>query len=193
MATDTVNPTPMTRRTFARSTAWAVPAVSVAAATPALASSGTTIRNAGYVSSVWNTDTCDGTTVTVDGTPTAATTNPGYTVQNSTTATKISNITLTFYLPLAGLTFTRMSGSASGWSNLTANGSSQNINGVTYYGYSSTYAGAVTAKSPNTTVNYGWTSGCSDDSLDSNYFLANSTATVDGKTVTTASGLATMN
>lgn len=193
MSNGTTTSSGISRRSFSRGTAWAVPAIAVATAAPALAASGPTVHNGGYVTGVWNQGSCSGTVITVDGTSYANTANPGYTVQNSTTSTKISNITLTFFFPIAGLTFSRLSGAPAGWSNLASNGTTQVINGVTYYGYSSTYTGTVTAQSPNTTLYYGWQSNCSSNYLNSQNFIANSTATIDSKTVTTASGLATMN
>lgn len=167
--------------------------MTVAASAPALAASGPTVRNAGYVSSLWGQGSCSGTTVTVDGTTSSGISNPGYTVQQSTTKTTISGVTLTFLLPLSGLTFTALSGSNTGWSTLKSNGTTQVTNGVTYYGYSSTYTPTISAQSPNTTLYYGWKSGCSSRDLASSYFYANSVATINNNTVTTASGLATMN
>lgn len=194
MTIETVNNRGISRRSVARGAAWGIPAIAVAASAPAVAASGPTVRNAGYVTGVWGQGSCSGTVVTVNGTASANTANPGYIVQNTTKSTKISGITLTFFFPISGLTFTALPGSDSGWPTLASNGATQVNNGVTYYGYSSTYSPTdVTATSPNTTLYYGWRSNCSSRSLGSRYFYANSTATIDGKPTPTNSGLAQMN
>lgn len=161
MSNTTPSSSSISRRSLSRGAAWAVPAITVAAASPAIAASTTTPPALGVAGRVtynasWNTENPDGTNSykvfsTIPGTTTPG---AGYRVTNTTTSTTITNYTVTYYLPTSSLSFSTGPSSNAGWSLLSRDTTkaSKTYNGYTYYAYTTRYTPAITAVNGTTTL-----------------------------------------
>lgn len=183
----------ISRRTLAKGAAWTIPAVTVAAASPAAAVSGQppALKVAGRVTwnEEWYTEDIDNyQNFKVFSTGGGGSTVPGsgYCVSNTTTSTVITNFTATFYLPYeSGLTFVAGPGGQGGWSTLRRDTSktSKRYNGVTYYAYTTTYTGTIKAAGGQTCLP-GFQFESPDNVDSTGYFFVDNSAVVDKNLLT---------
>lgn len=146
------------RRALLQGAAWAVPAVSVAAAAPAMAGSkppvaitmeshqNTTKSNDGRGYCSWD----------ISGTGTSSNGPLGVTFHNLVPTDVITSATVIFWLPLSNITW---SSDYSTWSALKSTGATTtNSYGVTLYEYTSIYTGdPATKKTGDYTIPFGYT------------------------------------
>lgn len=150
--------TPVSRRMVTKGAMWAVPAVAVAAAAPAMAASAQPVLKASN-SVTWN--------ILPDGTPSEdylfriysapqgnvqppnTVSSCGPEVSNADSSTTVTAVSQTFWLPVDDLTFTNNTSGAqtSGWTVLSrdtsADDGSQDTEGNSLYAYTTTYTGPV--------------------------------------------------
>lgn len=133
------------RRQFTRGAAWSAPALSIAAAAPAVAvsppppklTSATFFGQSNVSGQTVAPYTCNGQQqFQVDGVRSGQ----FFTVTNTVAGVPITNITMTFWLAtVAGTTWTRVSGSSTCWSLPTATGDTTTYGSVLFRAYSSTF------------------------------------------------------
>lgn len=131
----------ITRRTLARGTAWAVPAVTLAAAAPRAAASPLPLGIQGSSNVSYGDYYRTTQPLVTDLGGASFTTSP-----SGATAT-FTNVSIWYYLPWSSATFRRYSGDTR-WSTLTRDSSVTNITSSTtgnvYYAYKTTFAGPLT-------------------------------------------------
>lgn len=127
------NSTP-SRRTVAKSAAWAAPVIAIGVAAPA-ASASTTDTPPGLQGWVTVTESCSprsGTQLAIDGAGSYP--DRGLWVFNTTPTTTIADATMTFYFPSnLKLTWSYAAGGSRLWSPLTRDTSAPSITGMTAY------------------------------------------------------------
>ena len=176
------------RRHLAKGAIWSVPVVAVVSAAPATAASPSPqleVSGRGTWNLSWNSSRVDGyrSFKLFSTVPGGTAPGPGFCVTNSTTATQISNASVTYYLPDSSLNFSASDGPGfNGWSRLTRDISkgTKYFDGDTYYPYTSVYTGGITAKNGTTCFPvFGFES---DDYVSSTgYFFADHSVLLNGK------------
>lgn len=140
-------PPSVSRRSAAVGAAWAVPSLAVAAAAPALAASPVpAVKGSSFFYGYYD-EGFRGNTITGEVRPTQSTSlsTPSFTVTNGPAV--VTDLTIVYWLPTPSYVFTSQS-RTSPWTVLTRDTSRPNLKGpstgVTFYPYSTTYAGVST-------------------------------------------------
>lgn len=208
----TANPT---RRTLAKASAWAVPAIVTTVAAPAYAASlGTEFQVNGYVSfnRNWQASGYDYSNKLkiYSTTSTGLAPTVGYLVKNTTTSTTITDASVTFWLAHPNLRFSpNWSYHNPGWTTLTRDSSQEPksyrrpgfYNAVTYYAYTTLLTSSVQAQQGTTplpifafqsltTVDTKGTTPLGDFSYNdpTNYFFVENRVVVNGTPIVKGGG-----
>lgn len=184
------------RRAVARGAAWTVPALTVAAAAPAIASSPTPVPPTLTIPIYASSSNLGGTTsqYTFQSVATAGSQTPGssFCISNTTAKTTLSTAKVTLYVPIGkGVTFTTGSGGSACWSALAYDASSgtQTYNGCTFYAYTTTYTCAIVGASPSTCLpEFVFTSAANAPALCTPYWYKNASVLANGTKITAMSG-----
>lgn len=139
----------LSRRSVGKGVAWAIPAVTVFGAAPAIAASpgapqpNVVVSDRTTYNSAWYSEATETTNnyKFFSTTPGSTVPGEGVGVQNTTATTTVTDITITIYLPTPDAVFFAGPEGAAGWTTLAYNGSiaPKSFNGDTYYPYTTTY------------------------------------------------------
>lgn len=153
------------RRTLVKGAAWSVPVVAVAGAAPAMAASPEIIHShittwRWYSNGApWCGRNRDGLEInTTEGTQVRFT--------DTRSWTTITNVYADFWFRKSDITWSAATGNSGCWTAPSADGTSETVNGRTYYRYRSSYTCPITPVHMGTTVlqPYRWQSPCYDES-----------------------------